>query len=117
MKFITAILVTYISLLTVSPALCGLASMLKQVDLCCAADNEKKCSKEPSDNKEQSDQSDSKTPCIPCCSVQNCLCYFVGVPQYDLAVQLITVAQKIRVKNENVFSNYLSNCWHPPKLV
>jgi hypothetical protein len=115
MKYIVVILLTYMSLLTVSPALCGMYAALKQADLCCSTDSDKQCSKEQPDSNKQSDKSDSNTPCTPCCIIQNCHCYFVGVPQFDFHIIAYTTTQKIRVTNDNVFSNYSSECWHPPE--
>lgn len=119
MRFIAIILVTYISLLTVSPAVCGLYETIKQVDLCCSSDSNKKCSNEPSGNKtqKQKDKSESDAPYAPCCSVQNCQCYFVTAPQLDFGIQLVTITEKIRIKNETVISNYSSDCWQPPEKV
>ena len=92
MRFIAIILITYISLLTASPAVCGLYETIKQVDLCCSSDSNKKCSNEPSGSKtqKQKDNSESDAPYAPCCSVQNCQCYFVTAPQLDFGIQLVT---------------------------
>ena len=114
MKFIAVILVTYISLLTISPALCGFYAAFKRVDLCCSTENNKQCSKEQTGN---SKQSDSDVPCKPCCSIQNCHCNFINVPPFDFFVQTGATAKKTPFKNDKVFSNYLPDCWHPPEIV
>lgn len=114
MKFFAAILVIYMSILTVSPVLCGLADMLQKVELCCTADESKQCSDEPKDSK---DQSDNKPTSILCCSVQKCNCCFETPPQFDFEIGPIITSEKIRIRDESVISNYSSNCWQPPEIV
>ncbi len=113
MRFIAFILIAYISLLTVSPMVCETYTIVKQTDLCCNSDNVEQCSKNKSDNK----QSGSNTTCTPCCSIQNCHCNFVEVPYFNFLVQVSTISKKTPTKNDKVLSNYLSDCWHPPKVV
>lgn len=114
MKYIAIILVTYISLLTISPALCGFYAAFKRTGLCCLTNNDKQCSKEQADNSKQPGKSDSDTTC---CSIQTCHCNFINVLPFDFSVQTGRTAKKAPFKNDKIFSNYLPDCWHPPEIV
>ena len=116
MKFISIILIAYFSLLTISPALCGMNAVLKQENLC-STDNSMQGSREQSDNNKQSGKSESNSPCIPCCSIQNCHTYFIAIPKVDLIVQISATAILIPFKSDKKNSIYLSDCWRPPKIV
>lgn len=102
MRFIAVILVCYISLVTVTPAVCGTCTVLKQVNLCCNDDK---------------DQSDNTTTCTPCCSLQNCHCNFVAIPQFDFLVQIDINSKKTPIKNDKILSDFLSDCWRPPEII
>lgn len=110
MRFIAVILIAYVLLLTVSPAVCKTYTALKQVNLC-GSSNDKQSTKEQSGNK----QSNNNTSCTDCCSIQNCHCNFVDVPQFNFLAQTSVISKKTSIKNDKVLSNYLSDCWHPPK--
>jgi hypothetical protein len=107
-------MLSYVSLLTVSPVLCGLTMAIKQMDLCCS-ETGKDCSDGQTDDKPQ--KSSENNCCVPCCSVQNCHCYFVTPQQFDFSVKLFKTIQKLRLQNESLTSNYLSDCWNPPEFV
>lgn len=111
MRFIAAILITYISVLTVLPVGCETFTILKQAELCCISNYNKQCSKEQTENK----QSDNKKSCTACCSLQNC--NNISIPQFNFLVHSSKVSKKAPIKKDKVISNYLSDCWHPPKTV
>ena len=111
MKFISIILIAYITLLTVLPAVCKTYVVLKQAELCCSDKNSNQCSKD------QKDKSENNMSCTACCSIQNCNCNFVGIPQFDFLIQNGTTTKKAKIQDDKILSNYLSDCWHPPKIV
>lgn len=112
MRFITTILIIYISLLTISPAVCGIYAVLDQTDQCCT--NTKKCSESSKDNNKKSQ---NNSPCTPCCFMQNCNCYFTDVSQFIFQSNITARTKKIQSKNVNIVSNYSSDCWHPPEMI
>lgn len=114
MKFIAMILVVYVSLLTLSPVVCGTYIAVKQTADCCNENKDRECSKEQTTNK-QSDKSDSNS-CLSCCSVQNCHCSFVDAPQFNFQIQMSLNSKRVPIKNDKVLSDYLSDCWQPPEV-
>jgi hypothetical protein len=98
MRTISVILLTYVVLLLVAPTVCN--SMAQ-------------CSKEQTNNK----NSDNTNTCASCCSIQNCNCNFTGVEQFDFQIYTSIITKKIQAQNNKILSNYLSECWHPPKIV
>lgn len=80
------------------------------MELCC---DEKQCSNDQEGNKSSNDNSS----CMPCCSIQNCQCNFINIPQFNFLIQMHLTAKKFPAKNDKVPSDYLSDCWHPPKIV
>lgn len=108
MRLIAIILVTYISVLNMSPIVCGTYIAIKQT-VSCSSDKcaEKKTSKQ---------KSDTGSSCLSCCSVQNCNCSFVDASQFNFLVQINLNSQKAPFKKDKVLSDYLSDCWQPPEI-
>lgn len=113
MRFIAVILIAYVSLVMVSSTICQTYTLVNQADLRCGSANTKQCSKDKTNKK----QSANNTSCTPCCSIQNCHCNFVEVPEFNFLINSSKVSKKAPIKNDKVISNYLSDCWHPPKIV
>ena len=108
MRIIATLLVIYTSLLTVSPSVCGVYSALnKAVQL-----ETNSCS-----NKQTPTNSKNAKNCSPCCSTQNCNCYFVDVLHIDAIASVEISNKKHPFKNDKYFSSYLSDCWHPPEKI
>lgn len=99
MKAFSIILLTYVTLLLVVPTVCN--TMMQ-------------CSKEQS-----ADKNSKNTPksCESCCALQNCHCNFTGIQQFNFQISANIIISKIHTQNDNVLSNYLSECWHPPELI
>lgn len=95
MKSIALILLAYFGILLVSPL---------------------GCSKTSSNVSMGQTKSQSDTPCQACCSIQSCHCNFLGAQSFDFPVQIVAVILKQRIQNDKVLSNYLSDCWRPPKV-
>ncbi len=99
MRVFSAILLTYVLLLLVVPTVCN--SMTT-------------CSKEQSSNK-KTDKDNSA--CNSCCYVQNCNCNFTGIQQFNFQIQAGSDIEKNSTQKDKPLSSYLSECWHPPKLI
>lgn len=110
MKLVAAILLTYVSVLVTAPALCAMEEIATKAGLSCTGNESDDCSKE-------SDQSNEKSPCMPCCTVQSCQCYFITINEFNLNIQESVSISTIPYTNDKILSDYLSECWHPPELI
>ncbi len=108
MRYLALILTLYLSVITVTPALCSTYSVIKKVTLCCS---EQKCSNKTGDCKRGNDT------CTPCCLMQNCCCNIVALPEFNFMLEGISTEKKILTISDNALSDYLSDCWNPPKLI
>lgn len=97
MRTISVILLTYVMLLLVAPTVCNSIAQ---------------CSKEQTNNKNPENNT-----CSSCCSIQNCNCNFTGIEKFDFQIYMSIITNKIHTQNDKILSNYLSECWHPPKIV
>lgn len=109
MRYIAFILVFYVSVMNVTPAICGSYTYLVQTNVC-RSENNGACS----DDKSQQNPK-SASPCLPCCYVQNCHCNIVTIPEFNFQVFSDLNIEKIPTENDKIYFNYLSDCWHPPK--
>lgn len=102
-------------MLTVSPVVCGGYVVLKQADLCCNTESDTKCSKDQTTNK-PSGSSEKNSSCMACCSVQNCHCNCIAIPEFNFCNEISIDSNRPPVKNDKVLSDYFSDCWQPPEF-
>ena len=110
MKLIAKILLTYISVLITAPAICAMEDIAAKTDYCCTSNVSDDCSKE-------SDRSEESSPCMPCCTVQSCQCYFTKTTEFNLHIMESVSLSTVPYTNDKILSKYLSECWHPPELI
>ena len=112
MRIISILLISYISLLIISPSVGGMFVVAEETNMCCNSDDDNQCSREQSENR----SSDKDSPCTPCCLIQNCNCCFLASSSFEFQPLIAAGLQKIQSKNDQIHSNYLSDCWHPPEM-
>ena len=113
MRIVSAIFFIYVSLLIVSPSICGVYTEVNETQMCRSSCEYTQCSGEQTEN----ESSDKDEPCTPCCLIQNCNCCFVAPSSFEFQPLIVYSAKKIQSKNDNVVSNYSSDCWHPPEMI
>jgi hypothetical protein len=115
MKILTSILCMYFGLLMAQPFVNMELGLPNKPNSC----HPGKCCKEM-EHKGSSDKQQSNTcnrdfcnPFVPC---GTSLVYVV--PSHNFASPVQVVPEKLKpVINENIISNYLSDCWRPPELL
>lgn len=119
MKLTAAILVTYISLISLSPALCGFYNSVKKIELCCMSNSNKDCSSNISKNctSSSNENEEDDSPCTPCCGIPNCNCFYEKIPAFNFTVDETVAYKKVFLVNNKIFSSYFSECWNPPEIV
>ena len=113
MRCIALILLVYVSVLNITPAICSSYTTLAQTNLCI---NKKGCGDDDAcSNTKQNENSNNTSPCTPCCYIQNCHCNIVNTPRFNFQILSDVSTEKISTENDKIYFNYLSDCWHPPK--
>lgn len=112
MRIVSAILFIYVSLLIVSPSVCGMFTVVEETGMCGSSCEYNQCSEEQTEN----ESSEKELPCTPCCLIQNCNCCFVAPASFEFQPLIVYSAKKTQSKNDNVVSNYSCDCWHPPEM-
>ncbi len=111
MKFTTFILVTYFSFLTVQPVVQQIYSLLIHQTVNCQQDC---CAKKNPENSNQNPKNcchkEICNPVCPCCLV--CTLY----PTFEIKRFFVQV-KCISALHSNFISGFLSDCFHPPKIV
>ena len=113
MRIISAMLFIYVSLLIVSPSICGMCASADETEMCSSSCEYTQCSGEQNEN----ESSEKDSPCTPCCLIQNCNCCFIAPTAFEFQPLIVFSVKKIQSKNDIVVSNYSSDCWHPPEMV
>ena len=114
MKIITSILCMYFGLLMAQPFVNMELGVPNKPNSC----HPGKCCKEmehKGSGKQQSNtcNRDFCNPFVPCG-----ISIVYRLPVHDFADRIIDAPKKLKpATNENIISNYLSDCWHPPKLL
>ena len=68
-----------------------------------------------SDSETPYDGSQSENPCGECCVMGCCECdYYLLATEKDHS-PILDLEEKIKLKNEDARSSYLSECWKPPQ--
>lgn len=113
MRIVSAILFIYVSYLIVSPSVCGMFTIVNETKMCSSSCENTQCAELQTEN----ESTDKDAPCTPCCLIQNCNCCFISPSSFEFKPIIFYTAKKIQSKNDNVVSNYSSDCWHPPEMV
>lgn len=107
MRLFSSILFIYFSVLTVTPFFC--TSIVKKVLTDCG--NEIKCPKKNAD-----DSNRDTNNCKSCCLMENCCDAIVNLPEFNFNIEGLKLQKKTLAKKDKAFSDYLSECWHPPEI-
>lgn len=109
MRIVSAILFIYVSILIVSPSVCGIFTVVEETEMCTSSFEHTQCSEKQTDNELSEKES-------PCYLIQNCNCCFVTPAPFEFQPLIVYSSKKIQSKNDNVVSNYSSDCWNPPEV-
>jgi hypothetical protein len=133
MKFFAGILISYLFVIMAMPFIPALSCEKTETSICeniCSTSendcfsNENDCSASESDC--STGENDCSDPCNEeplskgCCPYSICfnICLLGNITQNNFAFSdVLTDVKQMRLMNENVASNYLSDCWHPPEIV
>ena len=117
MRYLAAIFVMYLTLITVSPTVCQLMGGMQQMSFCSSEKSISAASEQTDSPDSPSEKSDDNKCCIPCCTIPSCNCAFVAVAPYAISPFEFGNLQKLRLHDETLVSNYLPDCWQPPEMV
>lgn len=118
MKFLSAILVTLILFLTVQPVLTNSnfteTNKKQVVDKCCSdKQNTSKHKNQQESNNNCCNKGHCDNPFLSCAN-----CYFInGDNSNFLIAQVFDQNKKFRLTNDKALSSYISDFWHPPKII
>ncbi|MES2543240.1 MAG: hypothetical protein V4548_00020 [Bacteroidota bacterium] len=108
MKIKAILLVSYLSLLILSQALCSLCTAMKEGKASAKIEQTTTYSDSSHTNKLHNNMS--------CCSFQNCQCVFEIVKPLNILFYPLNENKKTINTSHQLRSNYSFSFWHPPKL-
>ena len=103
------ILLSYFSILVVSPAVCSVYLGIDAIEFCGTNDSCTSSADIPNDS------NDGNLPCADCCIMGCCECDYFLMDTNDGPSEVLSGEKKMLINNENAHSSYLSKCWKPPK--
>jgi hypothetical protein len=113
MKGLSTILLFWICLLTVQPAVAMVCKSAQGKEHCCA----KKCCKQKGNNPNKKQNSCCANGLCSLCAVCFC-CFTATIEKSTIAFKRNSEKNNLQInKNRNFFSGYLTQCFHPPEIV
>ncbi|HTF03598.1 MAG TPA: hypothetical protein VK826_06205 [Bacteroidia bacterium] len=115
MKFFIFLFAAYLTFLVTSPVICTATCEEEKEPSCCTA--EATCTAEKTSKESTEDKTNGNTCCTPCCSMQNCHCFFESITEINFNVSAYSIANQYLLQDDKLNSTYLSDCWQPPEIV
>src|SRR5262249_37879014 len=120
MKITAAILAIFILLMPCQPLVAGISCMVIEPscykEIKCSHEGMRLCcmNKHRQEKEKPAKGCDKKNCPFEVC---NCCCYIV-IERSAIEIPFMIIPSKAtRISTENIFSSYLSECWHPPEIV
>jgi hypothetical protein len=118
MKIVATILAILILLMPMQPVFASVNCVVMQIERV-----EKCCCKKMMNCSESKKKVANRSPQRSCdkknCPMEACTCcYYTGISRPAVEAPFVILkTQKIRLIKENILSNFISDCWRPPKIV